>query len=303
VANEERDMTERDTKLEQFEAHRAHLGRVAYRMLGSRAEADDAVQETWIRMSRADTSDVENVGGWLTTVLARICLNVLQARRSRPEVPVGAYVPDPVVTSADQWDDPEQEALTADAVGLALLAVLETLSPAERLAFVLHDMFAIPFGDIAAITGRTPDAARQLASRGRRRVRGAEPAPVDDPARQREVVEAYFAASREGDFDALVALLDPEAVLRADGGAARPEATVLLRGAEQIAGRALMFSRYGGWLRPALVNGLAGVVVAPHGRPFSIMAFTVAGGRIVAIDALVDPERLARLDLSAVGLT
>jgi len=295
-------MTDQNAKLEQFEAHRAHLGRVAYRMLGSRAEADDAVQETWIRMSRADTSDVENVGGWLTTVLARICLNVLQARRSRPEVPVGAYVPDPVVTSADQWDDPEQEALTADAVGLALLAVLETLSPAERLAFVLHDMFAIPFGEIAAITGRTPDAARQLASRGRRRVRGAAPAPVDDRARQREVVEAYFAASREGDFDALVALLDPDAVLRADGGAARPEATILLRGAEQIAGRALLFSRYAPWVRAALVNGAAGVVVAPQGRPFSVMAFTVAGGRIVAVDALVDPERLARLDLSAVGL-
>ncbi|MFL5889192.1 MAG: RNA polymerase sigma factor SigJ [Solirubrobacteraceae bacterium] len=292
-------MDERDFLAEQFEEHRPHLLAVAYRMLGSTAEADDAVQEAWLRLSRSDASEIDNLGGWLTTVVARVCLNALRARRRHGEEPLGPHVPDPVIDAAD-GSSPEHEALLADSVGLALLVVLETLPPAERLAFVLHDMFGVPFDEIAPIVDRSPEAARQLASRARRRVRGAAPQPDPDRARQRDVVEAFFAASREGDFEALVAVLDPDVVLHADGGALRPDATVVVRGAETVARRALMFSRMAPHTRPALVNGTPGVVVIPpDGKVFSIMAFTVADGKIVEIDALVDPERLAAVDLSA----
>jgi RNA polymerase sigma factor (sigma-70 family) len=292
-------MDERDFLAEQFEEHRPHLLAVAYRMLGSTAEADDAVQEAWLRLSRSDPGEIDNLGGWLTTVVARVCLNALRARRRHGKEPLGPHVPDPVIDAAD-GSSPEHEALLADSVGLALLVVLETLPPAERLAFVLHDMFGVPFDEIAPIVDRSPEAARQLASRARRRVRGAAPQPDPDRARQRDVVEAFFAASREGDFEALVAVLDPDVVLHADGGALRPDATVVVRGAETVARRALMFSRMAPHTRPALVNGTPGVVVIPpDGKVFSIMAFTVADGKIVEIDALVDPERLAAVDLSA----
>jgi RNA polymerase sigma-70 factor (ECF subfamily) len=237
------------------------------------------------------------MGGWLTTVVGRVCLNMLRARRTRREEPLEVHVPEPILSREDAVD-PEQEALLADSVGLALLVVLETLSPAERLAFVLHDMFAVPFEEIGPMVGRSPTAARQLASRARRRVRGEAPAPDPDLSRQREVVDAFFAAAREGNFDALVAVLDPDVVLRSDGGAARPGATVVVRGAGAVAERALTFARLSPFVRPALVNGAAGVVVAPGGRPFSVMAFTVANGKVVAIDALSDPERLGELDLT-----
>jgi RNA polymerase sigma factor (sigma-70 family) len=284
---------------ERFEEHRTHLRAVAYRMLGSLSEADDAVQEAWLRLSRSDANAIDNLRAWLTTVVARVSLNVLRSRRSRREEPldVDVHMPEPIVSRADGID-PEHEALLADSVGLALLVVLETLSPAERLAFVLHDMFAVPFDEIAPMVGRTPTAARQLASRARRRVHGAPTVPDPDLTRQREVVDAFFAAARRGDFDALVAVLDPDIVLRADGGTLRPDDTRVVRGAEQVARRALMFANLSPYVRPALVNGVAGVVVAPHGRPFSVMGFTVVGGRIVAIDALSDPERLRELDLT-----
>jgi RNA polymerase sigma factor (sigma-70 family) len=294
-------MDEREFLAEQFEEHRPHLRAVAYRMLGSTAEADDAVQEAWLRLSRSDAGEIDNLGGWLTTVVARVCLNALRARRRHGEEPLGPHVPDPLIDAAD-GSSPEHEALLADSVGLALLVVLETLPPAERLAFVLHDMFGVPFDEIAPIVDRSPEAARQLASRARRRVRGAAPQPDPDRARQREVVEAFFAASRDGDFEALVAVLDPDVVLHADGGVLRPDARVVVRGAETVARRALMFSRMAPHTRPALVNGTPGVVVIPpDGKVFSIMAFTVADGKIVEIDALVDPERLAAVDLSALG--
>jgi RNA polymerase sigma factor (sigma-70 family) len=284
---------------ERFEEHRTHLRAVAYRMLGSLSEADDAVQEAWLRLSRSDANAIDNLRAWLTTVVARVSLNVLRSRRSRREEPldVDVHMPEPIVSRADGID-PEHEALLADSVGLALLVVLETLSPAERLAFVLHDMFAVPFDEIAPMVGRTPTAARQLASRARRRVHGAPTVPDADLTRQREVVDAFFAAARRGDFDALVAVLDPDIVLRADGGTLRPDDTRVVHGAEQVARRALMFANLSPYVRPALVNGVAGVVVAPHGRPFSVMGFTVVGGRIVAIDALSDPERLRELDLT-----
>jgi len=295
-------MDERDLLAERFEENRTHLRAVAYRMLGSLGEADDAVQEAWLRLDRSDTGGVENLGGWLTTVVARICLDMLRSRGSRRqdslEGPLG--VPDPIVGRAD-GTDPEHEALLADSVGLALLVVLETLTPAERLAFVLHDMFAVPFDEIAPVAGRSPAAARQLASRARRRVRGAAPIPDADLGRQREVVEAFLAASRGGDFGALVAVLDPEVVLRGDYGAAG--ASRLVRGAHAVANQALTFSRLGGpdlLSRPALVNGAVGRVVFQDGRPFSVMGFTIAGGKIVEIDILADPERLRRLDLLAV---
>jgi RNA polymerase sigma factor (sigma-70 family) len=290
-------MTDNDWLAERFEEHRSRLRAVAYRMLGSVSEADDAVQETWLRLSRADRSDVENLGAWLTTVVARVCLNALRSRQARREQPLGVRVPEPLISAADGLD-PEQEALLADSVGLALLVVLETLSPAERLAFVLHDMFGVPFDEIAPMVGRSSQAARQLASRARRRVRGEAPPPTADLARQREVVDAFFAAAREGDFDALVAVLDPDVVLRADGGEQRPQVTIVARGAEAVAARAFTFAHLSPYARPALVNGAAGVVVAPHGRPFSVMGFTVAEGKIVAIDALADPERLRDLDLT-----
>jgi RNA polymerase sigma-70 factor, ECF subfamily len=290
-------MHEDDWLAERFEEHRTHLRAVAYRMLGSVSEADDAVQEAWLRLSRADTSGVENLGGWLTTVVARVSLNMLRSRKTRREEPMDVHVPEPIVSRAEGVD-PEHEALLADSVGLALLVVLDTLSPAERLAFVLHDMFAVPFEEIAPMVGRSPTAARQLASRARRRVRGGAHVPDADLSRQREVVDAFFAAARDGDFDALVAVLDPDVVLRSDGGVARPTASVEVHGARAVAERALMFARLSPFVRPALVNGAAGVVVTPHGRPFSVMGFTVAGGRIVAIDSLADPERLRELDLT-----
>jgi RNA polymerase sigma factor (sigma-70 family) len=282
---------------ERFEEHRTHLRAVAYRMLGSLSEADDAVQEAWLRLNRSDASAIENLRAWLTTVVARVSLNVLRSRRSRREEPLEVHVPEPIVSSADGVD-PEHQALLADSVGLALLVVLERLAPAERLAFVLHDMFAVPFDEIAPMVGRTPTAARQLASRARRRVQGEPTVPDADLPRQREVVDAFFAAARGGDFDALVAVLDPDVVLRSDGGALRPDATAVVHGAEQVARRAFMFAGLSPYVRPALVNGVAGVVVAPRGVPFSVMAFTVVGGRIVAIDALGDPERLRDLDLT-----
>jgi RNA polymerase sigma-70 factor (ECF subfamily) len=267
-------------------------------MLGSLTEADDAVQEAWLRLSRTDPDSVKNLGGWLTTVVARVCLNMLRSRTTRRENSLDdVHVPDPIVSPADGVD-PEHEALLADSVGLALLVVLETLAPAERLAFVLHDMFAVPFEEIAPIVSRTPTAARQLASRARRRVQGTAPTPDTDLAQQRKVVDAFFAAARDGDFEALVAVLDPDIVLRSDGGLLRPGHTTVLHGAEEVAGQALTFSRLSPFVRPALVNGAAGVVVAPAGKPLSVMGFTVRNGKIVAIDALADPERLAQLDLT-----
>ena len=287
-------MDDRDWLAEQFEQHRGHLRAVAYKMLGSLSEADDAVQESWLRLSRTDTSDVENLRAWLTTVVARVSLNVLRSRRTRREEPLDVRVPDPVV-SRDDGTQPEHEALLADSVGLALLVVLETLGPAERLAFVLHDMFGVPFDEIAGMVDRSPAAARQLASRARRRVQGAAPVPDADLAAQRRVVDAFFAAARDGDFEALVAVLHPEVVSRGDGG---PGASAVARGARAVAERALTFARLAPFVRPALVNGAAGVVVAPHGEPFSVMGFTVVGGKIVEIDAITDPERLRALDLA-----
>jgi RNA polymerase sigma factor (sigma-70 family) len=290
---------ERDWLTERFEEHRTRLRAVAYRMLGSVSEAEDAVQDAWLRLRRADTSGVENLGAWLTTVVARVCLNMLRSRASRREEPLDAHVPDPIVGPAD-GNSPEQEALLADSVGLALLVVLDTLTPAERLAFVLHDMFAVPFEEIAPMIERSPVAARQLASRARRRVRGHAPAPDPDLARQREVVDAFFAAARGGDFDALLAVLDPDVVLRADGGTARGRPTVVLHGARTVAGQAVIAARMAAFVRPALINGVAGVIAVVHGNVFSIMAFTVVQGKIVAVDVLYDPDRLSGLDLTAV---
>jgi RNA polymerase sigma factor (sigma-70 family) len=279
---------------EQFEAHRPRLRAVAYRMLGSLSEADDAVQEAWLRISGAGTGDVHNLTAWLTTVVARVCLNLLRTRQQRREEPLDAHVPDPIVNA-----DPADAAAVADAVGLALLVVLETLTPTERLAFVLHDMFAVPFDDIAPMIERSPEAARQLASRARRRVQGRAPVPDPDLARQRAVVDAFFAAARDGDFAALLAVLHPDVVLRSDGGTARPRMTFVLHGARDVAGQAQLSAPLSPFVRPVLVNGAAGVVVAPHGQPQFVMAFTVTGGLIVAIDVLADPDRLRRLDLPA----
>jgi RNA polymerase sigma-70 factor (ECF subfamily) len=273
-----------------FERHRTQLRAVAYRMLGSLSEADDAVQEAWLRLDRSDASGIENLGGWLTTVVGRVCLDMLRSRASRGEEPMDVHVPDPIVGRADGID-PEHEALLADSVGLALLVVLETLAPAERLAFVLHDMFAVPFDDIAPMVGRTPAAARQLASRARRRVRAAAPEPDPDLARQREVVDAFLAAARGGDFEALVAVLDPDVVLRADTGVAG--ASTVVRGAAAVARQALMGASRNAEL--ALVNGAVGIVMAPKGRPTAVMGLTISRGKIVEIDILADPERLRRL--------
>jgi RNA polymerase sigma-70 factor (ECF subfamily) len=296
-------MDEHDDWLaEHFEANRTHLRAVAYRLLGSLSEADDAVQEAWLRLSRSDTTGIKNLGAWLTTIVARVCLDMLRSRKARGEVPLdelsGVRVPDPIVTREDRTD-PEHETLLADSVGLALLVVLETLTPAERLAFVLHDMFAVPFEEIAPLVGRSSTTARQLASRARRRVRGAANAPDADLARQREVVEAFLAAARGGDFDALVAVLDSDVVLRADRGGVRAGALREVRGAQAVAEQALTFSQFAPFARPALVNGTAGVVVFERGRPFSVMGFTVGGGKIVEIDILADPARLGQLDLMA----
>ena len=291
-------MAESDRLIEGFEENRTRLRAVAYRMLGSFAEADDAVQEAWLRLTRSDSREVDNLGAWLTTIVARICLNVLRTRRTRREEPFEVQLPDPVVSDADRTS-PEDEALLADSVGLALQVVLDTLSPAERLAFVLHDMFDLPFDDIAPIVGRSSTSARQLASRARRRVRGADvPTPDPDVGRQREVVDAFFAAARRGDFDALVSVLNPDIVERVDAGPARPDITRLVRGASVVAGRAIMFDQPSARLRPVLVNGAAGVVVTVGGEPFAVMAFTVSGGRIVEIDVLADADRLNRLDVA-----
>ncbi len=279
-----------------FEEHRQHLRSVAYRMLGSLSEADDAVQEGWLRVSRAGTDGVENLGGWLTTVVARVCLDMLRSRAARREAPMDSYVPDPVVRREGEGD-PEEEALLADSVGLALLVVLETLAPGERLALVLHDVFGVPFEEIGVMVDRSPAAARQLASRARRRVQGATAAPDADVSRQREVVDAFLAASRGGDFDALLAVLHPDAVFRLDRGAVPAGTSGVARGAVAIT--QLRFHFFGpGWsTQPVLVNGAAGLVVRLHGRPRSVIGFTVVGGRIVQIDVLADPARVRQLDL------
>ncbi|HKA69944.1 MAG TPA: sigma-70 family RNA polymerase sigma factor [Actinomycetes bacterium] len=286
---------------DRFEEHRGRLRAVAYRMLGSIAEADDAVQDTWLRVSRAGAGEVENLGGWLTTIVARICLNMLRSRNVRREEPLDFHIPDPVVT-LEGVPQPEEEAVLADSVGLALLVVLEALSPAERLAFVLHDMFDLPFEEIAPMVGRSPAAARQLASRARRRVTGAEvPTPDRDLARQREVVDAFFRAARAGDFDGLVAVLHPDVVLHADFGPRRPGAPRVIRGAAAVAGQALIGALPDATLHPALVNGSAGVVVTVRGRPISVMGFVVSGGTIVEIDAIGDPDRVGRITAGFLG--
>jgi RNA polymerase sigma factor (sigma-70 family) len=287
-------MDQRDWLAERFETHRPRLRAVAYRMLGSASEADDAVQEAWLRLSRADAGEIENLGGWLTTVVARVCLNLLQSRKSRREEPLGAHLPEETATGQD-GPDPEQQALLADSVGLALLVVLDTLAPAERLAFVLHDMFDVPFEEIAPIVGRSPAAARQLASRARRRVRGAEAAPDADHARQRAVVDAFLAAARGGDFQALLAMLDPDVVLRSDQAAVQVGASRELHGAAAVAGS---FAGRARAARPALIDGAAGLVWAPGGVPRVVFGFTIAGGRVVAIDVVADPERLSRLQVA-----
>jgi RNA polymerase sigma factor (sigma-70 family) len=289
-------MDEREFLAQQFEEHRTRLRAVAYRMLGSLSEADDAVQETWLRLSRTDADKVENLGGWLTTVVARVSLNLLRSRRSRHEEPLDVRMPEPIVDRAD-GTDPEHEALLADSVGLALLVVLETLTPAERLAFVLHDMFAVPFDEIAPIVDRSPEAARQLASRARRRVQGEPAIPDAGLDTQREVLEAFLAAAREGDFEALVEVLDPDVVLRADRRGVSIGAPRVVRGAVNVARGALAFSRLDIEVRPALVNGAVGTVTFRDGRPFAIAGFTIRNRRIVEMDIIADPERLSHLDL------
>jgi RNA polymerase sigma-70 factor (ECF subfamily) len=284
-------MDEHEWMAERFEENRAHLRAVAYRMLGSLSEADDAVQEAWLRLSRSGASGVENLGGWLTTVVGRVCLDMLRSRKARREESMD--VADPIVSREDGVD-PEHEVLLADSVGLALLVVLQTLAPAERVAFVLHDMFDLPFDEIAGIVGRSPAAARQLASRARRRLQGAAAAPDADLARQREVVDAFLAASRGGDFDALLAVLDPDVVLRADRAAVQMGASAL-KGSAAVAGT---FAGRARVAQPALVNGAAGAVWAQGGRPRVVFAFTITGGKIVAIDLLADPARLSQLDLA-----
>ncbi|WP_330300942.1 sigma-70 family RNA polymerase sigma factor [Streptomyces sp. NBC_00503] len=293
-------MDDQDLLAARFEEHRSHLRAVAYRMLGSLGEAEDAVQEGWLRLSRTDVSDVENLGGWLTTVVARVCLNGLRSRETRREDPLDIRMPDPVIGREDAID-PEQEVLLADSVGLALLVVLESLAPAERLAFVLHDMFAVPFDEIAPMIDKTPVATRQLASRARRRVQGQAPAPDPDLGRQREAVNAFFAATREGDFGALVAILHPDVILRADGRLGRTRRAVVLNGAESVASQAAGYRSLAPFVVPALINGAAGVVVIAKGKLMSVMAFTVVGGLVVAIDVITDPERLAGYDVSGVG--
>jgi RNA polymerase sigma-70 factor, ECF subfamily len=282
-----RDMTD------EFEAHRQHLQAVAYRMLGSASEAEDAVQEAWLRLSRSDTAAVENMGGWLTTVVARVCLDMLRSRRARREDYVGSWLPEPLVTIEN---GPEDEAVLADSVGLALLVVLDTLTPAERLAFVLHDMFGLPFEEIAPIVDRSEAATRQLASRARRRVRGATPATDPDLREQRRVIEAFLAASRNGDFEALLEVLDPDVVFRVDAGGVPPRARPPVEGAEAVAAQILErgtpFARFA---RPAIVNGNAGVVVVPREQPVAVVGFVVAEGLIAEIDVIADPAKLPRL--------
>jgi len=293
-------MTDQDWLAERFETNRSHLRGVAFRMLGSVTEADDAVQEAWIRLSRTDTSDVENLRAWLTTVVGRVCLNMLRSRRTRRESSLEARLPDPIV-SPDTGLDPEQEALVGDSVGLAMLVVLDALTPAERIAFVLHDVFAVPFDEIAPIVDRTPTAARQLASRARRRVQGA-PVPDVDLHGQWAVVDAFLAAAREGDFERLLAVLDPDVVVRSDGGTARPGLISTVSGARAAAGQAMSFRRFAETATRILVNGIpGGIAWTPDGRPFAVLALTVRGERIVEIDVLADPDRLRQLDLSFVA--
>jgi RNA polymerase sigma factor (sigma-70 family) len=288
-------MDEPDLLAERFEEQRTRLRAVAYRMLGSLSEADDAVQEAWLRLSRTDTNEVESLDAWLTTVVARVSLNMLRSRKVRREEPLGVQMPDPIVDRAD-GTLPEHEALLADSVGLALLVVLETLNPAERLAFVLHDMFAVPFDEIAPIVDRSPDAARQLASRARRRVQRWDTVPDAKLDAQREVVEAFLAAARDGDFERLLAVLDPDVVVRADFGPLSA-ASREIRGAEAVAGQAQGYARLGLEMHPVLVNGSPGFFTTRNGEPFSIGGFTIRGGRIVALDILADPARLSRLEL------
>jgi RNA polymerase sigma-70 factor, ECF subfamily len=291
-------MDEQSWSTEQFERYRAHLQAVAYRMLGSVGEAEDAVQEAWLRLNRADTRDVGNIGGWLTTVVGRVCLDMLKARRARREDYAGSWLPEPIV-SVEPDGEPEHQALLADSVGLALLVVLENLTPAERLAFVLHDMFDVPFDEIAPIVDRTPAATRQLASRARRRVKGLAPAPDPDILRQREVVDAFLAASRAGDFEALVAVLDPNVVFRIDSGGTGPLSRPPITGAPAVAQQLLARgSRFAPHARPAIVNGTAGLVIAPGPQLRAVVGFTVVGGKVTAIDLITDREKLRRLRLS-----
>jgi RNA polymerase sigma factor (sigma-70 family) len=288
-------MSEPQWLAEGFEENRARLRGVAYRMLGSLAEAEDAVQDAWLRLSRADASEVENLGAWLTTIVARVCLNMLRARNTRREEPLPVRLPDPVLSRIEEAG-PEEQAVLADSVGLALQVVLDTLPPAERLAFVLHDMFDLPFDEIAPMVDRSAEAARQLASRARRRVRGASAqAPERDVARQRKVVDAFYAAAHRGDFDALVAMLAPDVVLRSDGGTALPEASVVLHGPQAVAARALAVHHPDAVIHPALVNGAAGVVVTVYGQPVAILGVTISHGKIVEMDAIADPDRVPAL--------
>jgi RNA polymerase sigma factor (sigma-70 family) len=280
-------MDEHDVLAERFETHRARLRAVAYQALGSASEADDAVQDAWLRLSRADPGAIENLGGWLTTVVARVSLNMLQSRR---EQPVGMHLPEPAVSDGSGID-PETEALLADSIGPALLVILHTLAPAERLAFILHDMFAVPFDDIAAVVGRSPAAARQLASRARRRVQGAAPPPGADLTRQRAIADAFLTAARHGDFDALLEALDPDVVVRSNGAQA-------IRGAAAVAGRAFPFTRIAQVTLPALINGSAGVITAADRRPITLVAFAITGAKIVAIDLIDDPRRIAEAEVA-----
>lgn len=289
-----------DLLTRRFEQQRGRLRAVAYRVLGSMAEADDAVQETWLRLTRTDQGEIRNLDAWLTTVVARVALNMLRSRRTRREDPLELRLPDPIVDPLD-GADPEHEALLADSVGLALFVVLETLTPAERLAFVLHDLFAVPFEEIAPIVERTPEATRQLASRARRRVRGEAPGPDADLTAQRSVVDAFQAAARDGDLAGLIAVLDPDVVLRVDAGSS--PLSRIVRGAEAVARQAHAYSQLGRLSVPALVNGVPGAVSFRDGVAESVLAFEVRGGRIVAMDILADPERIARLDLRALGVS
>jgi RNA polymerase sigma factor (sigma-70 family) len=286
-----------DWSAAQFEAHRPQLRHVAYRMLGSLSEADDAVQESWLRLSRSGADDIVNLRAWLTTVVSRVCLDMLRARSARREDPLDVHVPDPVVTQVG--DDPEEHALLADSVGLALQVVLDTLSPAERLAFVLHDIFTVPFDQVGAILDRSPAAAKQLASRARHRLRSATPATATDPSRQREIVDAFHAAAREGDFAGLLSVLAPDVVLRADAGAGALGPSRLIRGAEAVAAQAIQFAALARFARPVLVNGTPGFLVAPHGQPLALIGLTTQNDKITEIDILADPDRLNRLDLPA----
>jgi RNA polymerase sigma factor (sigma-70 family) len=293
-------MNDQDWLAARFEANRSHLRGVAFRMLGSLTEADDAIQEAWIRLSRTDTSDVDNLRAWLTTVVGRVCLNLLRSRKTRRESSLETHLPDPIVSPA-AGIDPEQEALLGNSVGLAMLVVLDSLTPAERVAFVLHDVFAVPFDEIAPIVGRSPAAARQLASRARRRVQGA-PEPDVDLDVQWAVVDAFLAAAREGDFDRLLAVLDPDVVVHSDGGTERPQLASLVRGAAAVANQAMAFRRFAANATRVLVNGVpGGVAWSPDGSAFAVVAVTVRGGRIVRLDILADPDRLAQLDLKEVA--